>query len=59
MKRDGLRGLLQIGFFITGLSACSILFQPRHSGEFVLSFCSLGMGLLILLLAIVLIVMMR
>lgn len=59
MRREGLRGLLQFGFFITGLSACSLLFQPRDSGEFVLSVCSLGMGLLILLVAVLFILTMR
>lgn len=59
MKREGLRGLLQIGFFLTGLSACSLLFQPRDSGEFVLSVISLGMGLLVLLIAFGLVWMMR
>lgn len=59
MKRDGLRGMLQLGFFLTGLSICSILYQPRDSGEFVVSFCSLGLGLVVLLFAFVLTMMMR
>lgn len=59
MKRDALKGLLQMGFFLTGLSLCSILYQPRDSAEFVVSFCSLGLGLLILLMAIIMILMLR
>jgi hypothetical protein len=59
MKRDGLKGLLQIGFFLTGLSICSILYQPRDSAEFVVSFCSLGLGLFVLLIAAAFIYMLR
>lgn len=59
MNRDGLKGLLQLGFFFTGLSFCSLVLQPRDSGEFVLSVCSLGIGLTILLLTFILIMAMR
>ncbi|GAB4529897.1 MAG: hypothetical protein OHK0046_50090 [Anaerolineae bacterium] len=59
MKRDGLRTILQLGLIFTGLSVCSILYQPRDSAEFVLSFCSLGIGVSILLIAALLILMMR
>ncbi len=59
MKRDSLKALLQIGFFMIGLSICSILYQPRDSAEFIVSFCSLGIGLFILLFAVVIVVMLR
>lgn len=59
MKRDGLKGLLQMGFFLTGLSLCSILYQPRDSAEFVVSFCSLSLGIVILLIAAVVIYVLR
>lgn len=59
MNRDGLKGLLQLGFFFTGLSVCSLAFQPPDSAEFVLSVCSLGIGLTILGLTVLLILMMR
>lgn len=59
MKRDSLKALLQIGFFMTGLSICSILYLPRDSAEFVVSFCSLGIGLLVLLFAVVIILILR
>lgn len=51
MKREAVRGMLQIGFFFSLLSLCSLAYQPRDSGEFVVSACSLGIGILILLLA--------
>ena len=35
MDRERLRALLQIEFFIAGLSICSIVYQPRDLGEFV------------------------
>lgn len=59
MRRDALKGLLQIGFFLTGLSFCSLIFQPPGSGEFVVSACSMGIGLTVLLLAAVVVLMMR
>jgi len=59
MRRDGLKALLQLGFFFTGLSICSILAQPPDSAEFVVSFCSLGIGLTILGITVLLIVLMR
>jgi hypothetical protein len=59
MRNDALRGLLQLGFFFSGLSLCSVLAQPRDSGEFVVSVCSLGIGLTILLIAGLVAFMMR
>ncbi|MFP4322842.1 MAG: hypothetical protein ACLFTK_10345 [Anaerolineales bacterium] len=59
MNRDGLKALLQLGFMFTGLSLCSLMFQPPNSGEFVLSVCSLGIGLTILGLTFLLILLMR
>lgn len=55
MRRDALRYVLSAGFLFTGLSLCSVALQPRDSGEFVLSILSLGIGLLILLIASLLI----
>ena len=48
MNRDALRGFLQIGCFIFAMGLCSALAQPRESGEFVVSICSSGIGLLLI-----------
>ncbi len=48
MNHDALRGFLQIGCFIFAVGLCSALAQPRESGEFVISICSSGIGLLLI-----------
>ena len=45
MVRDSLRGFLQIGFFLSAGSLCSVVSVPRDSGEFVISVCSGAIGL--------------
>ena len=52
MNRDALRGFLQIGCFIFAAGLCSAVAQPRESGEFVISICSSGTGLLLILGAV-------
>ena len=53
MRREAVRGLLQIGIMITLLSGCSAVLPPRDSGEFVISVCSTGVGILLLVLILV------
>jgi hypothetical protein len=48
MKRDALRGFLQIGIFV-GLGGLLLAFaQPADSPEFVISVCGAIMGLLLI-----------
>jgi hypothetical protein len=54
MTRDGLRGFLQLGFFIFAAGLCSALAQPRESGEFVISVCSSAIGVVLIFGAVVL-----
>lgn len=44
MNRDGLRGFLQLGFFIGGCGALMAFMIPPERAEFVLSVCSAAMG---------------
>ncbi|MCS6834809.1 MAG: hypothetical protein NZ750_02185 [Anaerolineae bacterium] len=48
MSRDGLRGFLQVAFFLGGCGLVSALLVPRDSAEFVLSVCSAAMGFALL-----------
>lgn len=54
MSRDLIRGFLQIGIFVGVGGFLSAYFQPRDSGEFVVSVCS-GMIGLILIIGVVLV----
>lgn len=45
MREHFLRGFLQIGFFILVMGVLLALLSPRDSGEFVVSVCSSGIGL--------------
>lgn len=52
MNRDALRAFLQIGFFILIGGLFSAVLQPGDSGEFVISICASGIGLLLIVGAV-------
>ena len=49
MGREALRGFLQIGIFIAGAGFCSATVQPRDRGEFVVSVCSMAIGIVLII----------
>lgn len=50
MTPDVLRSFFRIGIFVTGLSVLLALVNPTDSAEFVVSVCSIMIGLTLLLL---------
>lgn len=55
MVRDGFKAFIQAGaFFFIGGAALALL-QPRDSGEFVVSICSSGIGLALVILGVILV----
>lgn len=53
MARDGLKTFMQAGAFFFVAGSVSALFQPRGSGEFVASVCSSGIGLVLIVMALI------
>ena len=47
--RDALQGFLRLGMWLTVCGGLLALLLPRDSGEFVLSVCSAGLGIALLL----------
>ncbi len=45
MTADGLHGFLRLGVMVGGCGLIMALVQPRESPQFILSVCSAGMGL--------------
>lgn len=52
MARESLRGFLQLGFFLLVAGGITAVLLPPDSGEFVLSVCSSGIGLALVVGAI-------
>ncbi|MGJ3239038.1 MAG: hypothetical protein ACFE0Q_10075 [Anaerolineae bacterium] len=50
MDRESLRGFMAIGFFVGGGGFLMALLLPPDSGEFVVSLCSGGVGLTLIVL---------
>jgi hypothetical protein len=48
MSPESLRGAFRVGVFITMVSVIMVVSQPRESGEFVISLCSVFIGLAII-----------
>jgi hypothetical protein len=53
MKRDALRGFLQIGVFIGGSGFLLALAQAKDSPEFIVSICSGFIGLALVIAVII------
>jgi hypothetical protein len=54
MNRNALQGLLAIGIFVGGGGLFLAFFQPQDSPEFVVSLCSVSIGLALIGLALIL-----
>ncbi len=48
MNPEALKAFFRAGVFIAGLALILMLSLPRDSAEFVVSTCSLGLGLLLI-----------
>jgi hypothetical protein len=53
MAREALRGFLQLGVFITLTGLCSAWLLPKDTGEFGISLCASGIGLVLVIAALV------
>lgn len=54
MAHESLRGFLQIGFFVLIMSIFTALALPSDSGEFVVSICGIGLGVVLVIGSLVL-----
>lgn len=53
MNHKLLQGFIRIGVFVGGCSLLLIPFYPPDSAEFVISMCSTGIGLALIILAVI------